>query len=77
MSVEPKQSMEDQLRAYAESRRLEAAPGFELDPPVRRRLQDEVRRVYHATVSPTAPRFLGGFGCDWRWWARPRQWCCS
>jgi hypothetical protein len=54
MSVEPKQSMEDQLRAYAESRRLEAAPGFELDPPVRRRLQDEVRRVYHATVSPTS-----------------------
>jgi hypothetical protein len=50
--VEPKQSMEDQLRAYAESRRLEAAPGFELDPPVRRRLQDEVRRVYHATATP-------------------------
>jgi hypothetical protein len=60
MSVEPNQSMEDQLRTQAERRRLEA-PAFELDGAARHRLQEEVRRVYRAKAAPSTAPSLGWF----------------
>jgi len=56
MSAEPNKSMEEQLRAFAESRRLECPPIFELDAPARQRLQDEVRRVYRAAPASASAR---------------------
>jgi hypothetical protein len=64
MSVEPIKSIEAQLQAYAESRRLEAPAVFELDALARRRFQEEVRRVYQAAASPMpAP-------ASWWFWTR-------
>ncbi len=64
MSTEPNRLIEEQLRAYAESRRQQAPPAFELDVMARRRLREEVRRVYQteAEVKPA--------GWSWGFWLR-------
>jgi hypothetical protein len=64
MSVEPNKSIEAQLRAYAESRRLEAPAVFELDAPARIRFQEEVRRVYQAETNPMPA------AVSWWFWTR-------
>jgi hypothetical protein len=56
MPNEPNQSMEDQLRAYAERRRREAPAEFELDVVARRQLQAEVRRVHVEMPEPSGSR---------------------
>lgn len=46
MPVDPESNIEQQLQAYAQRRRDEAAAPFEMHPANRRLLQDEVARTY-------------------------------
>src|SRR5262245_29665765 len=45
MPEEPNRNVEDQLRAFAQKRRDEGGPPFELHPATRKLLQDEVART--------------------------------
>ncbi|MCL4178868.1 MAG: hypothetical protein KJ072_14145 [Verrucomicrobia bacterium] len=64
MSTHPNRLIEEQLRAYAESRRQQAPLAFELDVASRRRLREEVRCVYR--TEPEA-KPAGG---SWKLWLR-------
>jgi hypothetical protein len=64
MSNDPNQAMDDQLKAYAESRRREAPVEFELDAATRRRLHAEVQRVYLDKPEPENSRV------EWWGWMR-------
>jgi len=54
---DPNRKMEDLLRAYARKRREEAGAPFELEPRVRARLRQEVRRILGRTAVAPPPRW--------------------
>jgi hypothetical protein len=77
MSTQPNRLIEEQLLAYAESRRQQAPLAFELDVASRRRLREEVRRVYGPSRRPSLPGGPGNTGCGSVWRQPRRPWCCS
>jgi hypothetical protein len=61
MPTEPNRNIDDELRAYAATRRAAAGSPFELHPVSRKTLQDEVAR----TLRPEAPKFSSGRSVAW------------
>ena len=59
MPEEPEHNLDKPLRALAEKRRQEAAPGFDLHPANRRLLQDEVRKHYRKPNAPARSWWTG------------------
>jgi len=55
MADEPQHPMEPRLRAWAQSRRQQAGPAFDLHPADRARLHQEIGRVQDAAVGSSVP----------------------
>ena len=65
MPNEPDQRVEEQLKGWAQKRREEAGPQFELHAMRRRLLQDEVARRYRKKSDQPAGQSVGWFKMFW------------
>ncbi|PYJ58113.1 MAG: hypothetical protein DME24_17450 [Verrucomicrobia bacterium] len=86
MPDEPNRNVEDQLKTWAQKRREEAGPPFELHPAARKMLQDEVARTFPKESDAAAdvrrraalsepnhpPPDVRGYGGGWLKVLRPR-----
>ncbi|MCI0539775.1 MAG: hypothetical protein L0Z50_31590 [Verrucomicrobiales bacterium] len=66
MSAEPKQTIGDQLRAFAKQRRDAAREPFEPHPMTRKLLQDEVARTFSARTIARQTTPISWFAAFWR-----------